>query len=535
MLWSNKTTDRIMVDISMDDWSVTDADSAIFRLSDDESPARVTWVERVKTAGPWNQQRTADDLKGALSLPMPVTIASPESLKPCFDHIAKNGTFQPLPESNLMHTLDEEPYYGTPYIEFKKGVVYSDRRVDLCKMVLGPQNIDALLDSLETNDFIEHFLLGNNIIGPAGCRRISKFLKAYPDKMKTWYLAGNCIDADGFALMVPGLVESPVENIWLKRNPLGLTSVLNLAYLIKNCKTLRTLDLDQTELGDEGVAYLFNELANKSERTSLQHIYMNAVGIGPKAAASLNRFLLSPACNLQSLYLSNNPLGDEGISNLTRNLIQNNSLHRLMVSSIGMTTPGAISLFTNLTGHSSLRVLDASQSFATDDLKAHYNYIGDEASDPIMYFIYKTPELRLLDISYSALSYASIYNILLHGVFRSASLCRFSASTIKELGPARAKAPESEKQEQFARAAIKKLASRVKRRLTTNIEEAYPGMSVEEFERGEIRWLKGPKEDLRRIDSVYRNRDAGLARRGEKWLDKWWAEDDTTLQEVMAS
>ena len=76
---------------------------------------------------------------------------------------------------------------------------------------------------------------------------------------------------------------------------------------------------------------------------------------------------------------------------------------------------------------------------------------------------------------------------------------------------------------------------RIKRRLESNVEDLYSGMMMEEFGRDELRWLKGPKEDLRRIDSVYRNRDAGLARRGEKWLDKWWAEGDTTLDEVMAS
>lgn len=516
--------------------SDTESDATTKATDIDQSTPRwaSTWVERVKVAGPWDQQPTPRDLQGAESLPMPVTIATSESLKPCFDHIARNGTFQPLPESRFQHSA-KELHYGTPYIEFEKGVIYEDGRVDLCKVVLGPQNIGDFLDSLETNDFIEHFLLGNNIIGPAGCRRIAKFLQDYPDKMKTWYLAGNCIDALGFALIAPGLAESPVENIWLKRNPLGPTSASYLAFLIKNCKTLRTLDLDQTELGDEGVANLFDDLATCEERISLKHIYLNAVGVGSKAAASLNRFLLSSACNLESLYLSNNPLGDKGVSILTQNVIKNKTLHRLMLSSVGLTTPGAMSLFTNLAGHPILQVLDLSQSFATKDLKSHFNYIGDEASDPIMYFIYKTPNLRLLDISYSALNYASMYKIIIDGVLRSATICRIAMSTIKELGPATGKSSPEEKHEQFSRTGIKKLMPRLKRRLGTNIEDLYSGMTMEEFERDELRWLRGPKEDLRRIDSVYRNRDAGLARRGEKWLDKWWAEGDTTLNEVMAS
>jgi hypothetical protein len=49
------------------------------------------------------------------------------------------------------------------------------------------------------------------------------------------------------------------------------------------------------------------------------------------------------------------------------------------------------------------------------------------------------------------------------------------------------------------------------------------------------RWLLSDETDVRKIDSVYRNRDAGEARRGLKILDKWWDENDQTLQEVMNS
>jgi hypothetical protein len=59
--------------------------------------------------------------------------------------------------------------------------------------------------------------------------------------------------------------------------------------------------------------------------------------------------------------------------------------------------------------------------------------------------------------------------------------------------------------------------------------------------RGYIRQISGRPNALvserryvRKIDSVYRNRDAGMARRGLEKLDKWWDEDDGTLQEVMA-
>ena len=45
--------------------------------------------------------------------------------------------------------------------------------------VLGPQNIVALMKSLESNRFIRHFLLGNNVIGPVGARVIAAFVSRY--------------------------------------------------------------------------------------------------------------------------------------------------------------------------------------------------------------------------------------------------------------------------------------------------------------------------------------------------------------------
>lgn len=512
--------------------------------SQNEGVRYLTWVDKVRAAGPWNQQRTPDELLGAPSLPMPVKIAEPDSLAPCFDHISLNGSHLPMPLETFNFdnfTTDYEPNYKTPYIEFEKGVIYEDQRVDLCKQVLGPTNIDALLDSLEHNTFIKHFLLGNNIIDPAGCRRIARFLQQYPDRMDTWYLAGNCIDTDGFRRLVVPLANSVATNVWLKRNPLGLLSAIPLEMLITGSSRLQTLDLDQTGLGDEGVSCLFDLLARyepsvQGRALSLKNLYLNADGIGPRAAASVNRFLLSPYCQLEALYLSNNPLGDEGIIALSANLAHNVTLQRLMLSSTGITSKGAAALLTNLTGHLTLTTLDLSQNYATQDLNAHFNFIDDCCSEAIIKFIRETDNLRLLDLDYNALSCNSIHDILLEGVLQSASLCEINLRTIKEPKQARRDSTEEEKREQWARKQYSTLKPRLNRRFEVIIEEYYGReLSIEEFHNQEVRWLRGPKEDLRKIDSVYRNRNAGLARRGLKKLDKWWSEEDSTLDKVMAS
>ena len=80
--------------------------------------------------------------------------------------------------------------------------------------------------------------------------------------------------------------------------------------LVTQTPNLRTLDLDQTELGNDKLALLFLSLTDTSKgHLPLQNLYINAVGAGKKACKAIAGFLCSPACGLESLYMSNNPIG----------------------------------------------------------------------------------------------------------------------------------------------------------------------------------------------------------------------------------
>lgn len=331
------------------------------------------WSDRILAQGPWDQTVAPDMLKGAPSLPMPVEISDADSLSPFFDHLQLGGNHETATDPTSQGQRASEPYYDLPTLEFDKGVLYEDGRMDLCKMALGPPNITRLMQSLRSNTFVRHFLLGNNIIGPVGARSIAQFVRDYPDRIDTWYLAGNCIDGDSFSPLADALVNSPaVTNLWLKRNPLGPQSVDALFRLITQTPNLRTLDLDQTELGDAAIAELFTRLAeNVSTAPSpLRILYMSATGVSTAACEAIARYLASPKCQLSSLYLSNNPIGDLGAKALTHGLQKNKTLHRLSLQSIGLTDEGAAPLITSLHAHPALETLDLGQSYATQDLNA---------------------------------------------------------------------------------------------------------------------------------------------------------------------
>ena len=86
-----------------------------------------------------------------------------------------------------------------------------------------------------------------------------------------------------------------------------------------------------------------------------------------------------------------------------------------------------------------------------------------------------------------------------------------------------------------ARSVYGKVSAEVKAtvnaQIKANVKRLY-GKEVAEFEADDKRWLRSPK-DVRLIDSGYRNRDAGLARRGMLRLKKFWEDGMVTVDNVM--
>jgi hypothetical protein len=89
-----------------------------------------TWAGRIEAQGPWDELRDPLSLEGPAATPMPVKISLQHSLAPFFEYLADDGDFNGRGD----HIFQLEPYYDEPYIEFERGVLYKDQRMDLCKM-----------------------------------------------------------------------------------------------------------------------------------------------------------------------------------------------------------------------------------------------------------------------------------------------------------------------------------------------------------------------------------------------------------------
>jgi len=141
--------------------------------------------------------------------------------------------------------------------------------------------------------------------------------------------------------------------------------------------------------------------------------------------------------------------------------------------------------------------------------------------------VISTAPITSLNLERCALTNTGI-NTVLEAVISSPTLLYYSAKTIHSQDKAAAAVKAGQEHVRLLKLA--------RTTLEKNVKKLYgEDMSYGQWLSDERRWIVNDKTDVRKIDSVYRNRDAGLARRGLKKLDKWWNEDDETLKEVMNS
>ena len=223
-----------------------------------------------------------------------------------------------------------------------------------------------------------------------------------------------------------------MTNLWLERNPLGPGSITDLIALITHPgSNLRSLDLDQTELGDNGVKRLFDSLSQHPAPLSLRNIYLNRVGISHAACTAISGFLAQPTCKLESIYLSNNPMGDKGAGKLAKGLCHNISLLRLNIASCGIKNDGAKAIFQALAIHPEIMTLDFSQHFVTDDLGARYNYLENDLSLKVaLKELIRALMMRLLNLGVTAMTHQTMLDISENSVAQRSNLVSFTVKSI---------------------------------------------------------------------------------------------------------
>jgi hypothetical protein len=215
--------------------------------------------------------------------------------------------------------------------------------------------------------------------------------------------------------------------------------------------------------------------------------------------------------------MSNNPVGNEGVKALSTGLAQNSTIKRLTMQSVGLGDAGVGALVDALQGHPTLRTLDVGTSYATEDLGQAYNVLTCESVPHITRLIKSSTILEYLDLGAVVMDTTSL-NVLLGTASHSPSLLFYSAT------------PTARQSHRDTDLEHTRLKAQLKARLTANVQAKHgSNVTYDQWHSDEKRWCISDKTDVRKIDSVYRTRDMGLARRGLKKLDKWWGEENEEL------
>lgn len=261
---------------------------------------------RRRTTGPYSEHMTNP-------IPMPVDITSPDEFIPFFDYLRHSDQ---LPLDKAI---------------FPRGTMFPDGRMDMCKQVVGPTSIKQLCEVACESRIVQHFLLGNNIAfqdnEKEGAEAMASVMSDTHSKIKTWYLAGNCIGPVGISIIARALQHNTIaEALWLKRNPIGPLGATSINTLLQINRALVVLDLHNCALLDSGLVNLFSQAENI---TALKHLYLDANCIEHVEP-------MLPWCQdgkATSISLSINRLGDEQIIKLLDALEGNTYLKRLNLAS----------------------------------------------------------------------------------------------------------------------------------------------------------------------------------------------------------
>lgn len=402
-------------------------------------------------------------------LPMPVDVSPIEQLQPFFDHLSSNGEVK------------------IPQMEFLRGVQYNDGRMDLCKQVVGPPHISKLMDSLVNNTQIEHFLLGNNVIGINGAKAISEFLlNEHKPQIKTWYIAGNEINEEGVKLISDALKNDTVcEALWLKRNPIKPEGAKYLAEMLEVNNKIKILDLDNTGILDDGVKYLMESL---TKNTTMKHLYLDANGITVIGAQYIAQYfdhlVNTNRKGLTSLWVGINRVDDEGAVLLANSLKNYKHLKRLIIDSNRLSDVGTKALCDALVDHENLTIFDLGIYKSTSDLGELPNNIGDKGAEIVADFIKRNKSVKMLSILHNNISEAGIKLI--------ADALQDNDSIV------------SLYYDQYGIGVSQQIRQLISNKIELNIKEHY-NTTVSDFCENKLKYIKGSKK-LKNIDSIYRNK-----------------------------
>ena len=280
-------------------------------------------------------------------------------------------------------------------IEFSRGTMLPDGRLDLCKQDLGPDGCFRVTEAIKSNCHVKSLLLGTDGIGDVGANSVAEMLRQN-ESLEIVYLGCNSISSKGACSLADALCKNQtVKGLWLKRNPIGDEGALAIAELLKSNGNLEVLDLVNTGIGKQGLVAILQAI--ESSRCQIKRLYLGGNGFDADDAV----LMMSSLCKsktIKSLMLGVNFFKDDGAIAMAELLAQCPALEELGMASNGIGALGTSVLCDVIANHPSLRYFDFGFAPSTKVLRAVGNTPGERGHQSILKMLAANPVLRRLNL-----------------------------------------------------------------------------------------------------------------------------------------
>jgi NLR family CARD domain-containing protein 3 len=321
------------------------------------------------------------------------TYQTVELMHPRIDDVGAKIFAKALSENNSVTTLVLSCYAIVDDGAHAIGSVLSEN-TSISKLQLRDlrdvREISTFFRLLQPNENIVDLSLRHCTICPRGATAMAQYLK-HNTTIREFRLTDSQLIGNAFHILCEnGLQHNcSIEHLYLINDELnGDDSAQHISNMLERNRYVRELYLGENNLGDTGVAFLSSGIIKSSKLSSLCHLDVRSNYITSTGALSIQGLIVNSQ-NLKSLNISDNDLGNIGVTALTRGLQQSSTCHlcRLDVNSNNITSVGAISVAAMLRVNKSL-----------EELNLSFNNIGDEGAMTIATALQINTTLRCLSL-----------------------------------------------------------------------------------------------------------------------------------------
>jgi Ran GTPase-activating protein (RanGAP) involved in mRNA processing and transport len=206
--------------------------------------------------------------------------------------------------------------------------------LDLSLNDIGPEGVFFIADALEFNNSLESINLEQNNIGRKGAESVAKILLKNKS-LKSISISSNRIGDEGSVTVAEALAKNSIlHELRVNSNNISRKGAEAFAKAIFQHTSLTLLSLAANQIRDDGVFYISNAIQD----SSIIALDLGSNSITDNGAVYISNGLLKAAslksdCNLTSLDLSHNLIGNRGAKELYTSCTALNRIVKLILKS----------------------------------------------------------------------------------------------------------------------------------------------------------------------------------------------------------